>query len=103
MAKCLVTGGAGFIGSNLVDELVKRGHRVLIIDNLSTGKKENINPKAKFHKLDIRNFKAIKPLFKNIDWVFHLAAFPRVQPSIEDPMTSNDINLNGTLNVLVAA
>ncbi len=101
--KCLVTGGAGFIGSNLVDALVKQGHRVEIIDNLLTGKKENLNKKAKFHKLDIRNLKAIKPLFKNIDWVFHLAAFPRVQPSIEDPVTSNDINLNGTLNVLMAA
>lgn len=101
--KCLVTGGAGFIGSNLVDELLKKGHKVLIVDNLSTGKKENLNPKAKFHKLDIRNLKAIEPLFKNIDWVFHLAAFPRVQPSIEDPATSNDINLNGTLNVLIAA
>ena len=101
--KCLVTGGAGFIGSNLVDALVTQGHRVEIIDNLLTGKKENLNKKAKFHKLDIRNLKAIKPLFKNIDWVFHLAAFPRVQPSIEDPVTSNDINLNGTLNVLMAA
>lgn len=101
--KCLVTGGAGFIGSNLVDELIKKGHRVLIVDNLSTGRKENLNPKAKFYKLDIRDLKKIKPLFKDVDWVFHLAAFPRVQPSIEDPITSNDINLSGTLNVLVAA
>ncbi len=103
MSRCLVTGGAGFIGSNLVDELIKRGHKVLIIDNLLTSKKENLNSRAKFHKLDIRNLKAIKPLFKNIDWVFHLAAFARVQPSIEDPVTSNDINLNGMLNVLIAA
>lgn len=101
--KCLVTGGAGFIGSNLVDELIKMGHQVTIIDNLSTGKRENLNPKARFKKLDIRDLKKIGPWFKGVDWVFHLAAFPRVQPSIEDPVMANDINLNGTLNVLVAA
>ncbi len=101
--KCLVTGGAGFIGSNLADELIKLGHKVTVIDNLSTGKKENLNPEARFKKLDIRNLQKIKPLFKGVDWVFHLAAFPRVQPSIDDPVTANDINLNGTLNVLIAA
>lgn len=103
MSKCLVTGGAGFIGSNLVDALVARGDDVVIIDNLSTGKKEYINPKAKFHKTDIRDLDAIKPLFAGVDFVFHLAAFPRVQPSIEDPVNANSINLDGTLNVLVAA
>ena len=101
--KTLVTGGAGFIGSNLVDELIKRGDEVNIIDNLLTGKKEYINSKAKFHKVDIRNLDDIKPLFTDIDYVFHLAAFPRVQPSIDDPATANNINLNGTLNVLIAA
>src|SRR3989338_3972613 len=103
MSKCLVTGGAGFIGSNLADELIKQGHNVVIIDNLSTGKQEYVNSKAEFHKADIRNLNEIKPLFLGIDYVFHLAAFPRVQPSIEDPATANDINLNGTLNVLIAA
>jgi nucleoside-diphosphate-sugar epimerase len=103
MSKCLVTGGAGFIGSNLADELIRRGHEVIIIDNLTTGKAENVNPEAEFHKVDIRNFDEIKPFFVGVDYVFHLAAFPRVQPSIEDPATSNDINLNGTLNVLMAA
>ncbi len=103
MTKYLVTGGAGFIGSNLVDELINRGDEVIIIDNLSTGKKENLNPKAEFHLLDIRQLDKIKPIFIGIDYVFHLAAFPRVQPSIDDPITANDINLNGTLNVLVAA
>jgi len=101
--KCLVTGGAGFIGSNLVDELIKRGDEVVVIDNLLTGKKENINSKAEFKEEDIRNLKKIKPFFRGVDYVFHLAAFARVQPSIEDPVTSNDINLNGTLNVLTAA
>ncbi|PIR12677.1 LPS biosynthesis protein WbpP [Candidatus Falkowbacteria bacterium CG11_big_fil_rev_8_21_14_0_20_39_10] len=103
MAKVLVTGGAGFIGSNLVDALVERGDEVVIIDNLSTGKKENLNSKAEFHEVDMRDLEKIKPLFKGVDYVFHLAAFPRVQPSIEDPVTANDINLNGTLNVLMAA
>ncbi len=103
MAKCLVTGGAGFIGSNLTDALIERGDEVIIIDNLSTGKKENLNPRADFHQLDIRNLEAIKPFFEGIDYVFHLAAFPRVQPSIDDPLTSNEINLVGTLNVLEAA
>ena len=103
MSKMLVTGGAGFIGSNLVDALIERGDEVIIIDNLSTGKEENINKKAEFHNLDIRNLEEIKPLFVGVDYVFHLAAFARVQPSIEDPITSNDINLNGTLNVLKSA
>jgi len=103
MSKCLVTGGAGFIGSNLVDELIKQGHEVIIIDNLLTGKKENLNPQAEFHETDIRDLDKIKPLFIGADYVFHLAAFPRVQPSIEDPATANDINLNGTVNVLIAA
>jgi nucleoside-diphosphate-sugar epimerase len=103
MSKYLVTGGAGFIGSNLVDALVKRGDEVVIIDNLSTGKKEYVNPQAKFYELDIRDLDKIKPLFAGVDHVFHLAAFPRVQPSIEDPVNANSINLDGTLNVLVAA
>ena len=103
MSKCLVTGGAGFIGSNLVDALIERGDEVIIIDNLTTGKIENLNPKAEFHQADIRKLEEIKPFFNGIDYVFHFAAFPRVQPSIEDPATANDINLNGTLNVLIAA
>lgn len=100
--KCLVTGGAGFIGSNLVDELVGLGHQVLIIDNLSLGKKKNLNPKAKFYKKDIRDYKSIKPLFRGVDCVFHLAAQPRIQPSIIDPATSFDNNVLGTFNVLLA-
>jgi UDP-glucose 4-epimerase len=100
--KCLVTGGAGFIGSHLVDELIKQGHEVIVIDNLSNGKKENLNPKAKFYKKDIRNLKSIAPHFKGVDFVFHLAALPRVQFSIEHPIEANDNNINGTLNVLEA-
>ncbi len=103
MTKCLVTGGAGFIGSNLVDELIERGNEVIVIDNLSTGKKENINSRAKFHEIDIRDLEKIKPLIKGVDYVFHTAALARVQPSIEDPVTYNNINVGGTLNVLMAA
>ena len=103
MSKCIVTGGAGFIGSNLVDELIKRGDEVAVIDNLSTGKKENINSRARFYEIDIRNLEKIKPLFKGVDYVFHVAALARVQPSIEDPATYNDHNVNGTLNVLIAS
>lgn len=101
--KLLVTGGAGFIGSNLTDELVRLGHKVIVIDNLSGGKKENINPEAKFYKINICSYKKIKPLFKSVDYVFHLAALPRVQYSIEHPLETNETNVSGTLNVLKAA
>ncbi len=101
--KCLVTGGAGFVGSNLVDMLIERGDEVVIIDNLSNGKKENINPKAKFVLADIRNLDEIKDNFTGIDYVFHLAALARVQPSIEDPVGYNEANVSGTLNVLLCA
>lgn len=96
----LVTGGAGFIGSNLVDELIKRGHRVSVIDNLSGGKKDNINPKCLFFKKDICNYKLIEPHFKDVDYVFHLAALPRVQYSIENPIETNQTNVAGTINIL---
>lgn len=101
--KTLITGGAGFIGSNLADKLIELGHEVIVIDNLSTGKKENVNPATKFVLADIRNLEEIKPWFSGVDWVFHLAALARVQPSIDDPKTFNDVNVNGTLNVLLAA
>lgn len=103
MAKCLVTGGAGFIGSNLVDALIERGDEVIVIDNLSTGKKENINPKADFREMDLRDLAAIAPLFIGVDYVFHQAALARVQPSIKDPVKYHDNNVNATLNILVAA
>lgn len=103
MAKCLVTGGAGFIGSHLTDALLERGDEVIIIDNLSGGNIENVNPKAKFHKLDLRNLEDIKPLFNGVDFVFHLAARPRIPLSIQDPISAHENNLNTTLNVLVAS
>lgn len=103
MAKCLVTGGAGFIGSHLTDALIAKGNEVVIIDNLSGGNVANINPKADFHKLDLRNIEDIKPLFNGVDFVFHLAARPRIPLSIQDPISAHENNLNATLNVLVAS
>jgi len=99
----LVTGGAGFVGSNLVDALVERGDEVIVLDNLSTGQRENLHTEAKFIEVDLRDLDAIKPHFVGVDYVFHQAALARVQPSIEDPVRYNDHNVNGTLNVLVAA
>ena len=103
MAKIIVTGGAGFIGSHLVDALIKKGHDVLVLDNLSTGKREYINPQAKFFEVDLRDFNKIRPLFDDVDFVFHEAALPRIPLSIEKPKETNDINIGGTINVLVAA
>jgi UDP-glucose 4-epimerase len=99
--KILVTGGAGFIGSHLVDALIEKGYKVIIIDNLSTGKKENINKKAKFYKIDICSpkigeiFKKEKPKI-----VFHLAAQINVRKSIENPLMDAKTNILGSLNVL---
>ena len=103
MSKCLVVGGAGFIGSNLVDRLIDDGHEVIIIDDLSTGKEENINKKAIWNDMDI-GMKTTPPymeiIMKDVDVVFHLAAKARVQPSIQDPISFNDTNVTGLLNVL---
>ena len=106
MEKVVVTGGAGFIGSNLVDELIKQGIEVIVLDNLSTGKRQNINPKATLIELnlDLLNIKELHPqlfpikLLKNIDTVFHLAATPQVQYSIENPTDNN--NLHSLINML---
>lgn len=101
--KILVTGGAGFIGSHLSDKLIKEGHKVLVIDNLSAGKKENLNKKVDFYKRDITDFDKIKSLFKGVDFVFHLAALPRVLFSIENPLLTSKVNILGTINVFKAS
>ena len=75
--KVIVTGGAGFIGSNLVDSLLEKGYDVHVIDNLSGGKKENVNKDAIFHEVDIRNLEDIQPIIKGATYVFHEAALPR--------------------------
>lgn len=98
--KYLVTGGAGFIGSHLVDRLINEGHEVVIIDNLSTGKKEYINPQAKFYEIDIRD-ESLKDIFdkERPDYVFHLAAQADVRVSVAEPVKDNEINVLGSLNV----
>ncbi|OGZ45441.1 MAG: hypothetical protein A3C84_00160 [Candidatus Ryanbacteria bacterium RIFCSPHIGHO2_02_FULL_48_12] len=99
----LVTGGAGFIGSHVVDALVHNGHEVRVLDNLSTGKKEHLNPRAKFYQCDIVDLESIRPAFTDVACVFHTAALARIQPSIENPRPAHDANATGTLNVLLAA
>lgn len=101
--KVVITGGAGFIGSHIVDAYLEKGYDVHIIDNLSGGKMERVSKDANFHKVDIRNIDDIRPIIKGAEYVFHTAALPRVQYSIENPIETNDVNVNGTLNVLIAA
>jgi UDP-glucose 4-epimerase len=104
--KYVVVGGAGFIGSNIVDKLVEQNHEVVIVDNLSTGKSENVNPKAKLCVVDImkpHNAECLVDCMKGADTVFLLAAKARVQPSIENPVEYETNNTIGTLNVLKCA
>ncbi|SIR46424.1 SDR family oxidoreductase [Halanaerobium kushneri] len=100
----LVTGGAGFIGSNIVDGLIEKGHKVIIVDNLSSGKKENLNEKAEFYHLDISD-QELEKVFKenNIAHVIHHAAQIDVQHSIKDPLFDAQNNILGTINVLEVA
>ncbi len=101
--KVVVTGGAGFIGSHLGDLLVEKGYEVHVIDDMSAGKKERLNKAVILHTKDIRTLSDIKPIFEGAEYVFHLAALPRVQYSIEHPVETNDVNVGGTLNVFTAA
>jgi UDP-glucose 4-epimerase len=100
--KLIVTGGAGFIGSHLVDKLVSLGYKVTVIDNLSNGKRENVNKKAKFVKGDIKNLKLCKKLIKNVDVVFHLAADVDVRKGPKQPNLDFKENIIGTHNILEA-
>lgn len=103
MSLYLVTGGAGFIGSHLTEALLAQGHEVRILDNLSTGKRENIPPGAKFFEADFCDLEAIRPAFEGVEGVFHVGALPRVPLSIAQPVETAKTNIMGTLNVLVAA
>lgn len=101
MSKILVTGGAGFIGSTLVDKLINEGNEVVIIDDLSSGKRDYLNPKAKFYDLDICS-PDVADIFKveGFDFVYHLAAQIDVRKSVEDPIKDNKINVLGGINIL---
>jgi len=106
MARYLVTGGAGFIGSHISEELVKRDHEVRIIDNFLTGKKENIASlldKIELIEGDIKDFETCRRALEGVDFVLHQAALPSVPRSIKDPLATNENNIRGTLNVLLAS
>lgn len=106
--KYLVTGGAGFIGSNIVKELLNQGQEVRVLDNFATGKRENILPLLKYDNLsliegDLRSFHIVRSAVRDVDYILHQGALPSVPRSINDPITSNDVNILGTLNLLEAA
>lgn len=106
--RILITGGAGFIGSNLCDYFLEKGHQIVCLDNLSTGFYENIahhesNPNFTFIKGDIRNLETCRQAIKGCDFVLHEAALGSVPRSINDPITTNEVNIGGFLNMLVAA
>ena len=108
MKRVVVTGGAGFIGSHLAEELVRRGYYVIILDDVSTGKIENIELLLKqgtveFIQGSITDFPLLRKLFQGIDYVFHQAAIPSVARSIENPQVTHEVNVTGTLKVLLAA
>ena len=99
----MVVGGAGFIGSHIVDALLLRGDKVIVVDNLSAGKRERVDERAEFFQYDMRNYDDIAPIVSGADGLFLLAALPRVQVSIDDPLTTHQVNTTGVLNVLHAA
>lgn len=103
--KCLVTGGAGFIGSHLVDELISLGHEVIVIDNESAISNESFywNPSAKNYINDVCDYNSTKQLYEDVDYVFHLAAQARIQPSINNPINTINVNAVGTATVLQCA
>jgi nucleoside-diphosphate-sugar epimerase len=106
LALYLVTGGAGFIGSNICQELVKKGERVRILDDFSTGKRENIvefKDSVELIEGDLRDREIVKRAMKGVDFVLHQGALPSVERSIKDPLTTTRVNVLGTLNVLLAA
>ena len=106
MANCLVTGGAGFIGSHIVEELVRRNHRVRVFDNLSTGRQRNLAPVSKdieFLRGDLRDLAAVRKAARDVCLIFHVGAIRAVERSVDDPFETNDVNARGTLHVLLAA
>lgn len=104
MKKAVVTGGAGFIGSHIVDALIARGDEVHVVDNYAGGRREDrINPDATYHEVDVRDYDKLAPIVAGAEYVFHEAALPRVQFSIENPELTFSVNVGGTVSVLRAA
>jgi nucleoside-diphosphate-sugar epimerase len=106
MVTYLITGGAGFIGSSIVEELVPRGERVRILDNFSTGKRENIAPFLKDIELiegDLRHLETVRQATEGVDYILHQGALPSVQKSVDNPLDTDESNVRGTLNLLLAA
>src|SRR5262252_7455977 len=106
--RAIVTGGAGFIGSHLVERLLADGHRVLVLDNLSTGRLKNLDhvkadPKLTVEEVDVADAARTAPLFRGVDWVFHIAALADIVPSIQHPLVYHRSNVDGTAAVLEAA
>jgi len=103
--KCIVTGGSGFIGSNLVDRLINEGHQVVVIDNESSESNDTFyqNDKATYYKCDIADYDSVRPLFDGVNWVFHLAAESRIGPCIENPLLAVRTNVQGTSVMLQCA
>jgi UDP-glucose 4-epimerase len=106
VALYLVTGGAGFIGSHLVEELVRRGEGVRVLDNFATGKRGNLDPfldRIELIEGDLRSYHIVREAVQGVDWVLHQGALPSVPRSVVDPITTNEVNVGGTLNLLDAA
>ena len=106
MPNALVTGAAGFIGHNLVSALLERGDRVRVLDNFSTGKRENLQPfldRIELIEGDLRSYHIVHEAIRDIDVVFHQGALPSVPRSVNDPITTNQVNVEGALNLLDAA
>ncbi|MBK8276135.1 MAG: SDR family oxidoreductase [Nitrospira sp.] len=106
--KCVVTGGAGFIGSHLTELLLHKGYNVIVVDNLTSGRISNLkaatsNPRYTFVQADIRDLPSLQPAFREVDWVFHLAGLADIVPSIEMPAQYYSTNVTGTFNVLECA
>lgn len=106
--RTIVTGGAGFIGSHLTELLLQQGHQVVVLDNLSTGRLENLahlqgSASLSFHQMDVADLKMIRPYFDGVDWVFHLGALADIVPSIQRPLEYHRANVEGTVAVVEAA
>ncbi len=106
MSRIVVTGGAGFIGSHLVESLLREGHDVVVIDDFSTGLRKNIKPwldRITLHEIDLRDAASVRKAMEGAVYVFHQAALPSVPRSVKNPLETHEINVTGTLNVLMAA